>query len=269
MESSLFALEVRVHGRRIREYSHQGQIYVEGRKGKDFTLRLINNSNNVVLAVPTVDGLSIMDGEPGSYDSGGYVMGPQEHMDIPGWRRDDDKVAKFFFSKEGQAYAAKMEQDLRNLGVIGVAFFREKEKPKPITGILRSRRDIGDVERGGDARGISCNFLHTDGASKGGSDFSVTHSSEVRWEGGDSTIRERSLDDMQNLGTGFGKETTHKVRSVAFEKASNTPDAICEITYDDKAGLKARGIDVDRPDVAANPFPAQPQGCKPPPGYQG
>ena len=266
MESSLFALEVRVHGRRIREYSHEGRIYIEGRKGTDFILRLHNRSGNVILAVPTVDGLSVMDGEPGNYDSGGYVMGPYEHMDIPGWRRDDDKVAKFFFSKEGQAYAAKMEQDRRNIGVIGVAFFREKEKPKPITGILRAKgmprgsRLIGDVERGGGP--VTCNFLSTD---KGGGTTTESWSSYST-----SEVRERSLDmPQQNIGTGFGKETTHKVRSVAFEKASNTPDAVCEIHYDDKAGLKARGIDVDRPDVAANPFPAQPQGCKPPPGYRG
>jgi hypothetical protein len=126
MEGRILDLQVRVHGKAVREFQHDGKIYIEGRKGSEFTLRFRNKTGKRLLAVPSVDGLSVMDGENASFNSGGYILDPYEFMDVPGWRLDDESVAKFIFHKKGKSYAAKKGKP-RNVGVIGVAAFLEKE----------------------------------------------------------------------------------------------------------------------------------------------
>lgn len=113
-------------GKAIRKYVHQGRTYVEGRKGTSFSLRFTNGSSKRTLFIPTVDGVSILDGKPGSYDSRGYIVGPHSSMTIHGWRVSDKEVAQFFFSSGKEAYATKTKQG-DNLGVIGCAVFEEKE----------------------------------------------------------------------------------------------------------------------------------------------
>ena len=104
MDRNYLALEVRVNGRKLREYQHEGQIWVEGRKNSDFKIRLRNDGFCRVMAVPSIDGLSVMDGEPASYTSGGYIIDPRGHIDVPGWHLDDDRIAKFRFGNEKQSH---------------------------------------------------------------------------------------------------------------------------------------------------------------------
>jgi hypothetical protein len=125
MDNGIYVVEVRVHGRKVRELQHEGETWIEGRKGSDFTIRIRNTSYNRILAVPSIDGLSVMDGEEASFDSSGYVISGQSHLDIPGWRLNNDEVAKFRFGKSAKSYAAKKGKAL-NVGVIGVAVFEEK-----------------------------------------------------------------------------------------------------------------------------------------------
>jgi hypothetical protein len=61
------------------------------------------------------------------------------------------------------------------------------------------------------------------------------------------------------------------VRSVPFERASETPDEVLEIRYDDRKGLREAGVDLDqRPQVTDEPnaFPGN-KNCQPPPGWNG
>ena len=50
--------------------------FVEARKGSEYILRLRNKTLERVLAVVSVDGLSIMNGEQATPDSGGYILAP-------------------------------------------------------------------------------------------------------------------------------------------------------------------------------------------------
>lgn len=122
------SFSVVVHGKDVREILHNGSTFIEGRLGSQFSLRISNNSPERVLAVITVDGLSIMNGKEGSFNSGGYVIRPWSTTDIPGWRLDSDRVAKFFFSTIDQSYAAQMDKPT-NVGVIGCAIFNEPSRP--------------------------------------------------------------------------------------------------------------------------------------------
>jgi len=252
MQRKQFELQVRVHGRPVREYLHEGRVYIEGRKGTDFTLRIANPTDRRILAVPTVDGLSVMDGQEGSFDSGGYVIDPFGHMNIPGWRLDDDQVAQFFFSKQGASYASKMGKPL-NVGVIACAIFLEKYVPSII---LTSCYHVHTPYRGGE----SPNWTYTCDASN---DISLSNTS-----GSVGEVSDRL--EAQNLGTGFGKKQDHRVTTVTFERASETPEAVLELFYDDREGLQRRGVDLSKKPVVAVPkgFPAQ-KGCQPPAGWRG
>jgi hypothetical protein len=277
MERNSFELQVRVHGKPVREYHHEGRVFIEGRKSSDFVLRINNKSFRRILAVPTVDGLSVMDGKEASYDSGGYVIDPFGYINIPGWRLDDDQVAKFFFAKQQAAYAAKMDKPT-NIGVIACAIFTEKEKPPTLT-YFYNQSGIGGI--GGGATFDSAPFTYTSHSaapigSRGVVNVNCCHTVEQPtaqdWQMQQGEANEICDDHLeaQNLGTGFGKRQGHRVTTVTFERASETPEAVLELNYDDREGLQRRGVNLSKKGVVGvpNPFPAQ-RGCMPPRGWNG
>lgn len=121
-------VEVLVHGRSVQEYLHRGQTFIEGRRGSEYVVRVRNNTNRRALAVVSVDGLSVMNGQEATRKDNGYVINAQGFVDIPGWRLDDKEVAHFVFGDLPEAYASKMGKP-RNIGVIGVSVFHEKPRP--------------------------------------------------------------------------------------------------------------------------------------------
>jgi hypothetical protein len=116
-------------------FSRAGRRHVEGRDGERYTIEIANRSGNRVEAVATVDGLDVMTGRPGAFDSRGYILGAWSSFRIDGFRKNLDQVAAFRFGSVADSYAAH-KGDASNVGVIGVAFFAER-------GV---RRDVFDRE---------------------------------------------------------------------------------------------------------------------------
>ena len=109
-----------------------------GIEGARYTLRFRNLSDRSYEVIATVDGLDVLNGKPGSLRNGGYVLRPQQVLDIEGFRKSQSEVAAFRFAAPGRAYAANTEAgDVRNIGVIGAALF-ELEQPEATR---RPRRD--------------------------------------------------------------------------------------------------------------------------------
>jgi len=113
-------------GAKIDEYRHDGQCFVEGRPGSEYCLEIRNNSSERVLAVPSVDGLSVMDGEKATNESGGYIIEPYDSIKVKGYRHTLDEVGAFKFTEKGEGYASSKGSS-RNAGVISVKFYAEKE----------------------------------------------------------------------------------------------------------------------------------------------
>jgi len=284
MEYGAFALEVRVHGRAVKEYRHGEEIWIEGRKGTEFVLRLENRSGKRVLAVPTIDGLSVMDGKEASFDSNGYVLNPWQHLDIPGWRLDNDKVASFRFNKTGKSYASQSGTP-GNIGIIGCAFFEEIQ---PVIDYSKILRTCVLGEKG--MPGIKVHKLTGDGSHTDwmpSSFFSTTkgtpanHSDGVASEtnccanpGQSPGVQEECYvmsHVAPSLGTEFGSEMGHRVVGTTFNRPEK-PNVEMTVRYGDRDELRQRGIDFDqRPVVAHKPsaFPKEETGCKPPPGWPG
>jgi hypothetical protein len=124
-------LQVRVKGRTIDQYYHDGKVYVEGRKGSEYTLYFKNNSSTRKKIVLSVDGLNVMTGD--ATWGRAYVVEPWGDIEVPGWRHNGSEVKSFEFSSIKGSYNQQNEAgEKRNIGVIGCLVYNEKPKPVSI-----------------------------------------------------------------------------------------------------------------------------------------
>jgi hypothetical protein len=89
----------------------------------------------------------------------------------------------------------------------------------------------------------------------------------------------RTASQRPGLGTEFGEARGSSVYEVSFERAGPRPKIVLALRYDDRPGLLALGIDLDRrwwagrDDAAlresAEPFRRSTTFSEPPPGWRG
>jgi hypothetical protein len=96
-----------------------------GSQGLAYRIGIENNARDRFEAVASVDGLDVMDGSEASFEQRGYIVEPFTSMVVEGWRTSEDTVAAFRFSELEDSYAERTGR-ARNIGVVGVAFFREE-----------------------------------------------------------------------------------------------------------------------------------------------
>lgn len=223
-------------GARLPTFTHDGRTFVMGTRGERYKIRVRNPLSERVEVVVSVDGLDAIDGRPASRQKRGYVLEPFGALDIEGFRTSMDEVAAFRFSSVRDSYAAK--KDLaENVGVIGVAVFRER--PRPV--VIAPRDEAPPRER---------------------------HRAPAR----PAPAARGSGDDRAGLGTGFGERRRSVVSTTSFERASESPFSTATLRYDDRDGLVAAGVPVDPPVDGeavlrrrAEPFPADRRFAEPPP----
>ena len=102
-----------------------GDVYAIGEPGARYTIGVENHSGQRFEVVASVDGLDVIDGGEADFSKRGYVVDPYTSFAIDGWRTSDDTVAAFRFSDMDDSYAGRTGKP-RNVGVIGVALFRER-----------------------------------------------------------------------------------------------------------------------------------------------
>jgi hypothetical protein len=216
----------RTEGRALATYPHRGRQFVVGRPGNEYALRIRNCSDRRVLAVVSVDGVNVVTGETAAPDQSGYVIEPRGYVTIQGWRKDLERTAAFYFSDPGDAYATRTGRP-DDLGVIGVALFREREArwtfaPEPAAGASDAARQDSAADQKS-ARAAA----------------------------------EASASPAPSLGTGHGRREWSPVQQVAFERASDRPDERIVIRYDRRENLVAMGVlpRVTRPRHEPDPFP--------------
>jgi hypothetical protein len=222
----------RSEGRVLRIYWHQGRRYVVGKPGNEYAIRVRNGGSGRVLAVMSVDGVNIITGDTASPQQSGYVLAPYESADIAGWRKNLARTAAFYFTALPDSYAARTGRP-DNVGVIGVAVFRERARPIALEGFRRK-----DAAR---AEGQSAPPAAEPPAdAKAAASGSMAQSTQER------------------LGTGHGRTETSYASYTRFERASDTPAETIAIYYDSYENLLAQGVPVGSPPLARfrpNPFP--------------
>lgn len=248
MQNNQVSIEVLVDNRPVSEYYHEGSTFIEGREGTDFTIRISNNRNNRVLAIPSVDGLSVLDGKPASHDSMGYIVKAHSTITIPGWTLDQATVSKFFFTQKEESYTTRISAGTQT-GVIGVIFYDEKGCEGLETfSILR-----------GYAGGWSNNISNT----YYGSGISGSASASI------NQMSVEKSSEAFGLGTGFGKKTEFATNQATFNRGNFVTGLT--LYYDNKRNLEKRGIKFP---VTSTRYTSLPQafpgtGCTPPPGWSG
>ena len=128
-----FELDVLVDGRPLNEYHARGGTYVEALRGEEYELRLRNTSPHRVAVALSVDGLNTIDArQTSAWNASKWVIEPYQTITIEGWQMSSERARRFYFTDERDSYSAKLGRK-GNLGVITAVFFRERNRPLPIT----------------------------------------------------------------------------------------------------------------------------------------
>lgn len=280
MQNANVEINILINGRKATEYQSpmDFQTYIEGRDGSEFEIEFVNNNPYDVEAILSIDGLSIIDGKPAGSQSGGYVVNARSRMTIPGWMVDGATAARFAFAgAKGGSYVEQAGGDARNKGVIGAKVYARKNatpsftaRPAVMRGISKGGPTfqpfgaygggyVGNVSAASVPLGShTVNCIAPSGIS--GSLSNASTSSDAMYTADSFDLTQNAVE--QTLGTEFGKATDFATQEVKFERGDIV--AVLVLYYDDRQGLKRRGIDVTRTSARPSAFPADEVGCKPP-----
>ena len=117
-------------GAQLPVYRHNGEWWLAGRPGARYAVQVRNATGERVMGVMSVDGVNVISGDTASWDQSGYVLSRYQNAQITGWRKSSAEVAAFHFTALPNSYAARTGRP-DNVGVIGVAVFRERYAPPP------------------------------------------------------------------------------------------------------------------------------------------
>ena len=122
-------------------FAHRGDSFVTARSGQRYSIIVRNHSPSRVEVVVSVDGLDVIDGKSASFAKRGYLINPQDSVEIDGFRTSTREVAAFRFGSVRNSYAARKHGDTRNVGVIGIAAFNQAGDSPRFWGSRRSHED--------------------------------------------------------------------------------------------------------------------------------
>lgn len=233
------ALVDRSRGEPLPTYPHRGTAWVAGQPGSRYAVRLGNRSGTRVLVVLSVDGINAVSGETAAPGQTGYVLEPWQTTEITGWRKSLTEAAAFYFTALPDSYAARTDRP-DNVGVIGIAVFRERERGPAMSG----RPDAAEpgVAQGGDARERSA---ESNAAPAADAPPMTANAAKATGMARD-----------ERLGTGHGEREYAPTSHTRFERARERPDEIVRLRYDRYDRLLASGIiRPHRAPPSPEPFP--------------
>ena len=244
-------------------YYHRGDYWVAGRYGAKYAIAVRNKLGERVLAVTAVDGVNVLSGETAAWDQTGYVFSPWQQYQVTGWRKTSSEVAAFEFSALGDSYAGRTGRPA-NVGVIGVALFRERP-PEPVaqapaysSRFERERDADAPASLRGAPSAPPAPAAESPAAAKsaladrisGGSDASAS---------AEGALRKQQAAPMPapKLGTGHGARESSMVSHTSFARLQAQPNEVIRIRYDSRENLVAAGVIREPvPTIPSpNPFP--------------
>ena len=199
-------------------YLQRGTAWVAGRPGSRYAVRLSNRSAARVMVVLSVDGINAVSGETAGLGQVGYVLGPGQSTEITGWRKSLTEAAAFYFTALPDSYAARTDRP-DNVGVIGVAVFRERQREPEV-----SRRPFDSAEPA---------LAQNADRARGAAESSAPPSPAAKAAG---SLRE------ERLGTGHGEREYMPTSHTSFERASERPNELVRLRYDSHERLLASGV---------------------------
>lgn len=248
------------------EHRHRGTTWVAGRPGDRYAVRLANRSNARVLVVLSVDGVNAVSGQTAATGQTGYVLAPWQTADITGWRKSDAEAAAFYFTALPDSYAARTDRP-QNVGVIGVAVFRERlpvPRPVPFEISPSSGRHTDEAERRAQTKPDGSSADTATAAAAGANRMTARPSGATAGAAGAAAAAESSApaapapalaQRAERLGTGHGEREYSPISRTSFERATASPAEVVQVRYDSHANLVAAGVLPARRPWAPEPFP--------------
>jgi hypothetical protein len=227
----------------LRPHFYRGEYWVAGRPGARYAIEIRNRLGERLLAVTSVDGINVVSGATAAWDQPGYVFGPGERYQITGWRKSDADVAAFTFTDSSNSYAQRIGRPA-NVGVIGVAIFRERP-PQPLYAPpMIAQPPVGPV-------------APTESDSSSAASGQAQNAPAIL----SSPSLQRAPSTASKLGTGHGEREYSYVRQTEFVRMQTQPNEVIRIRYDSLDNLLAMGVIKRAPSAPpiANPFPASPE----------
>ena len=211
----------RTTGRTLPIYWHDGQAYVAGKPGNEYSVTVRNRQGVDLLAVVSVDGVNVLTGQTANAGQGGYVVSSWARLDIKGWRKNLGETASFYFTSLGDSYAARTDRP-DDVGVIGVALFeRARPAPPPVAEAAPYRDNMDSRrERAPSAGGLTAKSMAVPSAPAATAPAAPG----------------------EPLGTGHGRRESSPVRYVDFDRATREPVDTIVIRYDSYPNLVAMGV---------------------------
>ena len=227
-------------------YYSRGEYWVAGNPGARYAIEIRNCAGGRLLAVTSVDGLNVLSGDTAGFDQAGYVFDPGERYQITGWRKSNSEVAAFTFTDSRNSYAERTGRPA-NVGVIGVALFREQPQPvyapPPRVAPSPATPEFGE----------SAPFA-------AGADRSLAESASAMGALQGAPLAKAQA-PTERLGTGHGEREYSYVVDTEFHRMQPQPNEVIRIRYDSLENLVAMGI-VRRPRPTVrtpDPFPSAEQ----------
>ena len=282
-----FSASVLIRGRSTKEVHHRGTTYIEGRKGSEYVLEFTNTTNKRVLVIPSVDGLSVIDGKPAGRHSSGFIVGPNGTIEIPGWIVDGETVAKFMFwpqdARGETTYVENLKSsgakvDVGNQGLIG--FMVLEEHFTPTLTFSNGYQPSGSEEYVlWNAAGFDTSSMESEPTLRGIAASNSDHTMQYKGITTNSSSTSNTLyhvdpasgytTDEESLGTKFGEATEFNTTMGEFNRGKIVAELVFE--YDTLRGLKDRGVDVSmfitKKYSRKSAFPAD-VGCTPPKSWK-
>ena len=222
-------------------HSHRGEYWVAGTPGARYAVAVQSRHTQRLLAVPAVDGINVVSGQTAAWHQTGYVFSSYSHYQITGWRKSNSEVAAFEFAPLGDSYASLTGRPA-NVGVIGVALFKEKLPPAALYNPELSKNESS----GPSARAKSIASaapapaaapVAPPAAASRNADSAAGQASSLGQEASRSAPQATAA-----LGTAHGQRESSVVSQTAFERQQPQPDEVVLIRYDSRANLVALGV---------------------------
>lgn len=234
-----YRMEVLVNGSRTPEYRANGVTYVEARKGREYAVRLTNNTGSRVAVALSVDGLNSIDAKHTSAAAARkWILGPYESIVVNGWQTSSDTARQFYFTSESGSYGAWLGKT-RDLGNISAAFFREAVPAPPPRPYFDPEDELSYDDRA--ANGPS--HSRADAAEKRSAPSASMAAKSREAAGGASVgaLAAPSYEADEPAATGIGRERQNSVYTVEFRQASS-PSAVVTVRYEYRKQLIEMGI---------------------------
>ena len=207
----------RTTGETLPVYRGRGTWWIAGTPGHRYSIDIENRDGGRLLAITSVDGLNVLTGQTAAFGQTGYVFDRSSHYEITGWRKSDAAVAAFEFTALPNAYATRTGRPA-NVGVLGVALFRERLPPPDFVAPFAEER------------------MKSRGAAPS-SDMAAQRSAGLARPQAESAPAA-----APSLGTAHGAREYSEVSHTTFERARSTPDEVLALRYDSYEHLVELGV---------------------------